>query len=975
MRARRVLLSVAGVAAVATAVILSQSLRDDPAARVAEAKTALEQHEYLRALELTSPLLNEKQPSVDAFLVGIRAARLSGQPEVMFEYGRRLPETTDSPEVVDALKECGQAAIRSGHATDAEGFYERALVYAPDDLVIHRRLSALYLSECRRWESTPHLLALIKGKAFTLDNLAFLGNSEELYDAEQMIAYFERSVPDDLAPLMGRARLLIFKGFSEEGEALLRQILARHPELVEAQAQLGVVLVSKNRGAEFREWQRQLPVAADEHPEVWWARATQSQREGNRTGAIRCAWEALRLDPNHQGATYQLAQLLASDGQPKAAQEFAERAGQLEELASAIHHILLREATATHMLRCASLCESIGRLWEAWAWHVAIETYHPDKVVEGERDRLAALLTPETPQMLPTHQLALKYDFSNYPLPRWHSLSEGDSVAPQYGEFQIRFEEVAANAGLDFRYENGVATGQRGLMIYQSIGSGVAVVDYDRDGSPDLFFPQASAESPLATWSSDASDRMFRNVRGQAIDVTRPALAEDRGFGFGVNTGDFDCDGFPDLYVANARLNCLLRNNGDGTFTDVTDSAGLTDVQWTVSTLVADINSDGLPDLYDVNYCGGERPFSHVCLRKNGEPRTCIPTEFSAADDRLLVNCGDGRFREASETAGILEPEGRGLGIIAARFDDQPGLDLYVANDMTANFLFLNRTSVPGGPPLFQSRGVMSGTAYDSNGRPQASMGIAADDATGDGLLDLFLTHFYNESNTFYCQHAGGVFVDETNLVDLRTPGMQLLGFGTQFIDAELDGWPDLVVVNGHVDDFSEQEIPNRMRAQFFHNDGGRFVEASAEDVGGFFALERLGRGLARLDWNRDGLDDFVAAYLVDPAALLLNRSSNSGHSVRIRLTGRLDRDAIGTEVSLTSGGRTLVKQLVAGDGFASSNERWLVFGLGHSSRVDEIRVRWPSGGEDVFFDPPLDRELHVVEGRPAPFLLPWEGL
>lgn len=940
---------------------------------IAEARQAVAQGDYHQAMDLALQASKRDRANVEALLLAAEAAKRSGDPIIALEHYRRLPETEGSRAVVEALKDAGQLAIHLGHATDAERFYKRALRWADDDLVIHRRLAALYLGEARRWESTPHLFALVRGQAFTLEELAFLGNLEELYDAEQLMDLFERSVAGDVAPLIGRARLYLFKNFPEKGEALLRRIIAERPDLIEAQAQLGVVLVSESRDADFETWHRQLPSKADDHPEIWWVRATSARKHGDPHVAIRCAWEALRRHPNHVGAMYQLAQLLAAEGRPEQAQVFAERAAKLEALATNIHDVLLREPTAERMLKCARLCEDLGRLWEAWGWHVAVETYHPKEVLRGERERLKGLLTPDLPQTRPSHSLAYVFDFSHYPLPGQRPSSkpiptEADQTSPA-----IRFEDVASAVGLDFRYENGAQPDQPGLMIYQSIGGGVAVIDYDWDGAPDLYFPQAGSR-PSNTASSQASDALYRNAAGQCIDVAAVALTPDAGYGFGAAVGDFDADGLPDLYLANAGRNRLLQNNGDGTFNDVTAAAGLPSDGWTSSCLLADVNRDGLPDLYDVNYCAGDRPLTHVCYRSDKvTARTCIPTEFAAADDRVLINLGDGRFKDVSGEAGILAPEGRGLGIVAANFDDEPGIDLYVANDMTANFLFLNRTSSPGEPPRFDERGVISGAAYDFDGRPQASMGIAADDADGDGLLDLFLTNFYNESNTLYRQQPGRFFIDETREFDLRTPSMPMLGFGTQFLDANLDGRPDLVVANGHVDDYREQDIPFRMKPQFFSNQGRRFVEVPSEQLGPFFTFEQLGRGLARVDWDRNGREDFVVSRLFDPASLVINHTPTTHRFLAVRLTGRTDRDAMGAEVRVTAGGRTLVKQLTAGDGFECSNQRQLVFGLSDAPSIDEVRIHWPAGTWQTFPEVPINREVQFVEGVARTFPLPKE--
>lgn len=962
-----VLLSFAAVGA-----LLLNSWWRAPERWLVEGKTALMSGRCSAALELAQRVLQRRPDSLDALLLAAEASLESDQLDVALKYCARLPDNADEPRIVETLRSTAQSAVFAGRATAAEGVYSRALKLAPDDLLMHRRLSAIYLAESRRWESQPHLFALVRGKEFTLEELAFLGNGEELFEAEAMLEFFLKSDPNDVLPLMGRARLLIFKGFTDEGEAMLRQILAQRPDLIEAQVQLGIVLVSESRHTEFRNWHAQLPAAADSHPEIWWVRATQARREGNAKAAVRCAWEALRLDPGHLGACYQLAQLLASLDQPEAAQVFAERASRLELLATTVHDVLLRGNTAERVMRCARLTEDLGRLWEAWGWHMVLQTYHPTRADARQLSRLAAQLTPELPQTLPDHQLARVFDFSGYPLPRWSvELTDAAGGAGQPPS-KAKFEDVSAAIGLDWRYQNGAPPDRPGLMIYQSIGGGVGAVDVDRDGWPDLLFPQASAAAPLEAQPIESSDRLFRNARGLAVDVTDAALPGDLAFGFGVATGDFDCDGFADVYLANAGRNILLRNLGDGTLQDVTEAAGLTSHDWTASALVADLNGDGLPDLYDVNYCGGDRPFTHVCHREDNDiPRTCIPTEFPAADDRLFINLGNGEFRDVTATAGILHPEGRGLGILAGRLDDQPGLDLYIANDMSANFLFLNRTEPSAKDVRFIERGVVSGTAYDADGRPQASMGIAADDADGDGRLDLFLTHFYNESNTFYRQHSGSFFTDESNFVGLREPSMQTLGFGTQFLDAELDGWPDLVVANGHVDDFTEGGMPFRMRPQYFSNNSGKFTEVTSERLGDFFVREQVGRGLARLDWNHDHRDDFVVSRLFDNTAVVLNRTAETGHAILLQFTGRTDRDAIGTEVRVTAGDRTLVRQLVSGDGFACANERRLTVGIGAATQADRLEIRWPDGSIAEFQDVSADRLCHIIEDTARVFVVP----
>jgi ASPIC/UnbV protein/VCBS repeat protein len=268
---------------------------------------------------------------------------------------------------------------------------------------------------------------------------------------------------------------------------------------------------------------------------------------------------------------------------------------------------------------------------------------------------------------------------------------------------------------------------------------------------------------------------------------------------------------------------------------------------------------------------------------------------------------------------------------------------------------------------------VVNGLAYDAEGKSQACMGVAAGDANGDGKLDLFVTNFYEESNTLYLQSSDGMFIDGIAASGLQAPSFPMVGFGTQFIDGELDGYPDLVVTNGHVDDFTHLQIPYKMRPQYFRGKGnGKFVEIPAADLGAFFQGEYLGRGLARIDWNRDGREDVVISHLAAPVALLENSTPETGHFLAIQLRGVTSaRDAIGAEVMLVAGGRRRFQWLTAGDGYMASNERQLIFGLGAEERVEQLHIRWPSGLRQEFADLAANQALIFIEGSSRPMPLP----
>jgi hypothetical protein len=346
---------------------------------------------------------------------------------------------------------------------------------------------------------------------------------------------------------------------------------------------------------------------------------------------------------------------------------------------------------------------------------------------------------------------------------------------------------------------------------------------------------------------------------------------------------------------------------------------------------------------------------------------------FPAAQDRVYLSNGDGSFRDASDSSGIQLPDGKGLGIAAADFDGSGRLSLFIANDTTANFFFVNAKPGPTGSLNLVERAIASGVAFDAEGRAQACMGIGVADCDGNGLLDLFVTNFYNESNTLYLQQSPLQFSDETRRAGLRDPGFDRLGFGTQFLDGELDGWPDLIVTNGHINDFRHEKIPYQMSPQYYRNRGwGKFDEVPPQGLGPYFEGKYLGRALATLDWNADGLADIVVTHVDRPPALLTNRTEPVGRhlTLALRAVGSA-RDAIGATARIRVGDRVWMQQLTAGDGFECSNQRQLIFGLGDHDTVDECTIRWPSGREQSFRNLVSGRKLLVIEGRLSPVELP----
>ncbi len=868
-------------------------------------------------------------------------------------------------------RELGRIAMNSGRVVLAEESLRKSLEVAPGDAATLDQLIYLLMLEGRGWEARALVLDRIRSGVVTTNYLMIAGQPDRgLEMASQFSENCLSAVPDEPLPRLVLAQQDWRDNQVQSARDQLEQVLAKHPDLLEAHALLGQVVVESGALHEFEQACERLPPTARNHPVIWLSRGIASERRGQTEASARCYWEALRLNPDLVRANYGLSQALAALQRPEQARPFAERAKQLTKLSLEMSS-LTNELNLTTLPAIVEQLETLGRHWEAAGWCDAIlkTTGSQPEWARAAQSRLSRSLAGNPAWNVPSLDPSRIIDLSHYRLPA----PQGDlqptnesSTATSSGG--IAFQDDAAATGLRFTYQNGAEPGDLESLLEMN-GGGVAALDYDGDGWPDVFFTQGGSLPP-APFDAVRCDQLFRNSGGAAassiherfVNVTVAAGLRDVGYGQGVTTGDFDNDGFPDLYVGNVGGNQLYHNNGDGTFSDVTAAAGTAAGGWTSSCVLADLNQDGLPDLYAVTYLGGEAIYQ--ACNKRVHPR-CSPLRYAAEPDRFYLNSGDGSFRDLSETHGLEAAEGRGLGVVAADFDGSLRLSLFVANDMTANFFFLNQTMSPESIQFAESA-LLSGLALDHLGQPKACMGIAAGDCNQDGRLDLFVTNFYRQSNDLYAQEADGSFREISREAMLFDASFLKLGWGTQFLDADLDGRLDLIVTNGHVHDPLDARIPYRMPAQLFRNlGGGRFAEVPDRQLGEFFERQLSGRSLARLDWNRDGREDVCISHLNEPAALLTNGTKAPGNFLSLRLIAvNSARDAIGASVQVVADDLIAIRQLTAGDGFHASNERRLTFGLGPRQVAETVVVRWPSGVRQDFHQLEGNREWLLIEQR-----------
>jgi hypothetical protein len=535
----------------------------------------------------------------------------------------------------------------------------------------------------------------------------------------------------------------------------------------------------------------------------------------------------------------------------------------------------------------------------------------------------------------------------------------------------VPFRECAVELGLRFQHHNGAA-GRYHLP--EIMGAGGALFDYDSDGDLDVLVLQGRAlDGRGSTRPQSHGHRLFRNdlsPSGAAstlrfTDVTARAGFTTGDYGMGAAVGDYDNDGDSDLYVTNYGPNRLYRNNGDGSFTDVTRAAGdgLDDPRWSTSASFSDYDADGDLDLFVVNYVDFTVTGAKVCTDPSGVRDYCGPLQFRPVPDRLFRNNGNGTFVDVTESSGLAAADGSGLGVVGADFNADGRTDFYVANDGMSNQLWINRAD-----GIFVDGGLMAGAALSGEGRPEGSMGVAVGDPDNDADLDIFVTNITRETHAFYRNLGRGHFEDARVTTGLASPTAPYTGFGTDYFDYDNDGWLDLFVANGAVtmiEALRGEPFPFRQRNQLLHNlGGGRFRDVTGQ-AGAAFEPSAVGRGAAFGDVDNDGDVDVLVTNNGGPLRLLLNDLGPRHHWLQVRLEGVQDnRQGLGARVGLRRADATTVWRRARTDGsYLSASDPRVHFGLGTSDEVAAVIVEWPNRSREVWPAQHVDRIVTLKQG------------
>jgi len=519
------------------------------------------------------------------------------------------------------------------------------------------------------------------------------------------------------------------------------------------------------------------------------------------------------------------------------------------------------------------------------------------------------------------------------------------------------FSEVTLSSGINFQHTDG---NSKLRLFNEFLGSGGGFFDYDNDGDLDIYLVNGTDQVGVGSEKSTPNTLYRNDGDGAFSNVTDIVNVGDTGYGVGCTVGDYDNDGYLDLYITNFGPNTCYQNNGDGTFTDVSTRAGLANKQWGTSCAFADIDNDGLLDLYIANYADYNLKQDRKC-EKGGIWVYCGPRSYPPDADVCYRNNGDGTFTNLSSQSGISDiTAGHGLGVTFGDYDNDGDQDLYVANDRDPNFLFRNR-----GDGVFEEVALILGVAYNDMGDEEAGMGTAFGDYNNDGLLDLTVSNFQNETNTLYGNQNGEFFADATITAGIAEVTYNYLGWGIDFFDYDNDGYKDIFVANGHVMDninqINQQVMFPQKNLLFRNMTDGTFRKIS-DQTG--LALEKVSRAAAFGDYDNDGDIDILITNWNQTPDLLRNDIGNQKNWVQIKAVGtESNRSAIGGRVKVVAGNLIQYQEINSGNSYLSFSDLRLHFGLGDAERVDVLEIRWPSGQIDKSSDLEVNQRYIATEG------------
>ena len=774
-------------------------------------------------------------------------------------------------------------------------------------------------------------------------------------------------------------RCLITKDYFP-GIAALQSHLAMHPQDEEADVMLGLLLMESQQKSAFEGWMASSstpPASRVRYAEYWSAVGQWFLLDGDATKAASAFLEAVEIDPTSLEDYQRLARCLPRSELSSAAGFHASLQTTTEgwyRIRAGLEMVMIGYQTGMNLDMISDQLLTVGRPVESLMMQYAFAKELSDRrdirrrIAEAQRQdvtgsysRYVARLGVSQKQMpLPSPVVTMTERLPNRSGRSGEAPNDTKPPANIYEVAEIVFDDIAKAVGLDFTYRNAETIQLQQMLLHEGLGGGAAWIDYDLDGSPDLYLGQGGLDP--SSQRLGPADAIYRNQSARFVPVTNACRMRNRFFTTGVGRGDLNQDGFPDLCVHSLGPNRWYVNQGDGTF-EALDIPELEETSFSTSVAVADISGDGLPDVVELNYVETEGIYDRSAAAG------ASPVEFGLAENRWFECVGDGRF-----VLHRLQPEDgdprSSLGLVVGDFCPAPGNEVFVANDGLPNRFWSRWPDASLGDSA-----AINGLALDASGKATAAMGIAVSDFDDNGRADFHVTNFWDQPSSLYLQIADSIFQDRSAAYGLDSPTLIPLGFGTQTIDMADAGSELLVVLNGHINNYESLGYAFRMRPQCFVRKDIRFALASFDADDEFWNQPSLGRVLAKADFDGDGDVDLVATHLDRPTALLRNRSEPAESCWRIRPVGRSsERSGVGCVVSCyakTISGTRLLERAwaTAGDGYLCSNEPVITIAVPATPVNKEMEIRWPSGQIDRFAPSPRKSEWLCVEGE-RPFLI-----
>ena len=876
----------------------------------------------------------------------------------------------DDPEAgLPALGQSADWSMDLKQYTDAERGYLKILEIVPQAAAAHRKLAFLYNRQGRRHEAARHVYHLCRLGNVRQDELhSLIQLSDAMFDpptsdpSNQQTAYFP------IGPSGIARKQFMDEQFQQAVETLYPSVAAgQQPASIVAF--FGRACAEAQDDARFNWWLDTTDAKTREFAEYWAAIGTMLWTQRKPEMATRALLEAIERDPRDFRSIVRLRAALKALGKDDEAELWSERWKTLRSISAENNRVAdSQPPNLRAMAKLAELLASIDRNLESVVWRYLAGVYQHAPKQQLQQLQLELRQLVASNNGLPDRDSRLcGMSVDSYPLPpqQWrpetHPSQDGRALPRITQPTAAEFENVAAAIGLSHAYHVASQPQQRGFSVYQSIGGAVGVLDFDLDGHADLYLAQGGADPPQFIGSE--SNVLYRNESEQLVEVTRQAGAIQHRYSTGVTVGDWNQDGFADVAVANIGRNSLWINAGDGTFRHVDFDTDDDNTLLTTSLAMGDLNRDAIPDVFELNYLHDPELSKRPQRNEQGQVvGSLMPADFKPGTDRVILNNGKGipTFSAISDS----DNAAKGLGLILGDFDISPGNEIFVGNDTDPNQLWVRREE----DHRWVDLAMLRGCAYGFDGVPTASMGIAAADFDRSGSLDFHVTNFQDECVSFYVRE-GELFHDRNVRFELAEPSDIVLGFGTQSIDYDNDGRPDLVVTNGHIEQATTIRAPFKQPPQLFSNLGNRFSLVSVDDPSNYWSEMHVGRGLARLDFDRDGKSDLVLTHLGETTAMLLNRTPTTNHWLQLQLVGtHSERNAIGARVDVEVNGKTLSEWIVSGDGFFARNENVLMIGLGADSAPSRVTVHWPGEGKQVFTNVSADRRWLLVQGADQAF-------